>query len=80
MYSSYSFLTSAPDDVSGQSHGPAVLYPRETAPVPTGQEAVWPSELSEHTRAEEKSFATTGERTPVVQSVVSNTILIEKHT
>jgi hypothetical protein len=27
-YSSYSFLTSALDGVSGQRHGPAALYPR----------------------------------------------------
>jgi hypothetical protein len=28
MYSSYSFLTSALEGVSGQSHSPAALYPR----------------------------------------------------
>jgi hypothetical protein len=28
QYSSYSFVTSALDGVSGQRHGPAALYPR----------------------------------------------------
>jgi hypothetical protein len=31
-YSSYSFLTSALDGVSGQRHGPAALYPGERVP------------------------------------------------
>jgi hypothetical protein len=31
-YSSYSFLTSALDGVSGQRHAPASIYPRKTTP------------------------------------------------
>jgi hypothetical protein len=31
-YSSYSFLTSALDGLSGQRHAPAALYPRERTP------------------------------------------------
>jgi hypothetical protein len=31
-YGSYSFLTSAPDVVSGQRHAPAALNPRESTP------------------------------------------------
>jgi hypothetical protein len=45
-YSSYSFLTSALDGVSGQCHAPAALYPREWIPVSTGQEVGWASELA----------------------------------
>jgi hypothetical protein len=32
MYSSYSFTTSALQEVSGQCHAPAALYPRERTP------------------------------------------------
>jgi hypothetical protein len=39
MYSSYSFTTSALDDMSFQRHAPAALYlPGELHPVPIGQE------------------------------------------
>jgi hypothetical protein len=73
-YSSYSYLTSALDggEWSASRLGSA-LPPGEEPPVPIGQEAagcapepVWTQRL------EEKSFASVGDRTPVVQSVVSH--------
>jgi hypothetical protein len=70
-YNFYSFLTLALDGVSGQRHALAAPYPREkTPPVPTGQEAGWASELAWTQRLEEKSFASTGDWTPIVQSLV----------
>jgi hypothetical protein len=56
--------------VSGQRHAPAALYPGERTPVPIGQEAGWATEPVWTQRLEEKSFVSTGDRTPVVQSVV----------
>jgi hypothetical protein len=44
--------------------------PVKGPPVPTGQEAGWASELVWKQKLEEKSFASTGDQTPVVQSVV----------
>jgi hypothetical protein len=39
-YSSYSYLSSALDGVSGQHHAPAALYPQgKGSPVPIVQEA-----------------------------------------
>jgi hypothetical protein len=71
MYSSYSFLTSALDGMSGQRHDPAALYHQgEGPPVPIGQEAGWASQLVWTQRIEEKCFASAGDRTPVVQFVV----------
>jgi hypothetical protein len=59
--------------VSGQRHAPAALYPRErTPPVPIGQEAGWAPEPVWTQRLEEKSSASVGDGTPVVQSVVSH--------
>jgi hypothetical protein len=69
-YSSYSFLTSALDVVSGQRHTPAALYPREMTSVPIVQEAGWVSELVWTQSLEEKFFASGGDRIPVVKSVV----------
>jgi hypothetical protein len=43
--SSYSFLTSALDGVSGQRHAPAALYPRGKKPVRIVQEAGWATDL-----------------------------------
>jgi hypothetical protein len=51
--------------VSGQHHAPAALYP----PVPIVQEAGWAPEPVWAQRLEEKSSASIGDRTPVVQSV-----------
>jgi hypothetical protein len=57
--------------VSGQHHAPAALYPRgERTPVPIGQEAGWAPEPVWTQRLEEKSSASVGNRTPVVQPVV----------
>jgi hypothetical protein len=59
--------------VSGQCHAPAALYPGgKGPPVPTGQEAGWAPEPVWKQRLEEKSSASVGDRTPVVQSVVIN--------
>jgi hypothetical protein len=53
-YSSYSFLTSELDGVSGQRHAPAALYPRGKDP--------------RIQRIEEKSFASAGNRNPIARS------------
>jgi hypothetical protein len=59
--------------VSGQHNAPAALYPRGMdPPVPIGQEAGWAAEPVWTQRLEEKSSASVGDRTPVVQSVVSH--------
>jgi hypothetical protein len=47
---------------------------RKGYPVPTVQEAGWAPELAWTQRLEEKSFASAGDRTPVVQSVVSSQV------
>jgi hypothetical protein len=52
--------------VSGQRHAPAALLP----PVPIVQEAGWAPEPIWTQKIEEKSFASAGDRTPVVQPVV----------
>jgi hypothetical protein len=63
-YSSYSYTTSALDEVSGQHHAQAVLYPRgKDPPVPIVQEAGWAPEPVWTQRLEEKSFAPAGDRT-----------------
>jgi hypothetical protein len=54
-YSSYSFLTSALDGVSGQRHAPTALCLRERTPVPIVQEAGWAPEPVWTQRIEEKS-------------------------
>jgi hypothetical protein len=69
MCSSYSFLTSALDGVSGQRHAPAALYTRDRTPAPIGWEAGCASELVWTQRLDDKSFSSTGDRTPVAQSV-----------
>jgi hypothetical protein len=43
-YSSYSFFTSALDEVSGQRHVAAALYPEKRPSVAVGLEAGWTSE------------------------------------
>jgi hypothetical protein len=59
--------------VSGQHHAPAALYPRvKDPPVPTVQEAGWAPEPVWTHRIEKKSSASVGDRTPVVQSVVTH--------
>jgi hypothetical protein len=49
---------------------PTTLYPAGKKPGTTGQESGWASELVWTQRLEEKSFASDGDRTVVVQSVV----------
>jgi hypothetical protein len=57
--------------VSGQYHAPAELYSRgNDPPVPTVQEAGWAPKPVRTQRLEEKSSASVGDRTSVVQSVV----------
>jgi hypothetical protein len=54
-------------EVSGQHHAPAALYPR-------GKDPQYPLDrrLGGPQRPEEKSSASVGDRTPVVQSAVSH--------
>jgi hypothetical protein len=57
--------------VSGQRHALAALYPPgKGPPVPIEQEAGWAPEPVWMQRLEEKSSASVGDWTPVVQSVV----------
>jgi hypothetical protein len=56
--------------VSGQHHAPAALYPRGKGPIV--QEAGWAPEPVCTQGIEEKSSTSVGDRTPVVQSVVSH--------
>jgi hypothetical protein len=57
--------------VSGQHHALAALYPREKdAPAPIGQEAGWAPEPVWTQRLDDKSSASVGDRTPVIQSIV----------
>jgi hypothetical protein len=70
-HSTYSFLTLALDGVSNQHLTPATLYPlRKGPPVPTGKKAGWVSELVWTQMSEERFFASAGDRTLVIQSVV----------
>jgi hypothetical protein len=70
-YSSYPFLTSAPDGGEWSCWFPCrVLPPGKGPPVPIVQEARWAPEPVWTQRLEEKSFASARDRTPVVQSVV----------
>jgi hypothetical protein len=50
---------------------------REGSPIPIRQEAGWASELVWTQSLEEKSFASTEDRTPIVQSVVRLTELLQ---
>jgi hypothetical protein len=55
--------------VSGQRHAPAALLPPgKGPPVPIVQEAGWAPEPVWTQRLEEKSFAPTGDRTPIARS------------
>jgi hypothetical protein len=70
-YRSCSFLTSALDGCEWSASGPShALPPGKGLPVPIGLEAGWASEPVWTQRLEEKSSASVGDRTPVVQSVV----------
>jgi hypothetical protein len=67
-YSSYSFLTSALDGVSVRVTPRPRFTPGKGPAVPIGQEAGWAPELVRTQRLEKTSFASAGDRTPVVQS------------
>jgi hypothetical protein len=68
-YSSYSFLISALDGVSGQRHAPAALLPPgKGPPVPIVQEAGWAPEPVWTQRLQEKSFDPAEDRTPIARS------------
>jgi hypothetical protein len=70
-YSSYSFLTSALDGGEWSASRPGrALSQEKGSPVPIVHEAGWASEPVWTQRLEEKGFTPTGDRTPVVQSVV----------
>jgi hypothetical protein len=70
-YSSYSFLTSAPEGVEWSASRPGrALPPEKEPPVPVAQEAGWAPEPVWTQRLEEKYSASVGDRTPAVQSVV----------
>jgi hypothetical protein len=70
-YSSSSFLTSALYGGEWSASRPGrALPPGKEPPVPIGQEAGWVPEPVWTQRLEEKSSASVGDRTPVVQSVV----------
>jgi hypothetical protein len=58
--SSYSFLTSALDEVSGQRHAPATFYHGNRLLLLIEQEAGWASELVWKQRIEEKSLPLPG--------------------
>jgi hypothetical protein len=70
-YSCYSYLTLALDGGEWSASRPGhALPPRKEPPVPNEQEAGWAPELVWTQGLEEKSSASVGDRTPVVQSVV----------
>jgi hypothetical protein len=70
-YSSYSFSTSALEGGEWSASRPGrALPPGKGPPVPIVQEAGWDPEPVWTQRLEEKSSASVGDRTPVVQSVV----------
>jgi hypothetical protein len=70
-YSSYSFLTSALDGGEWSASRPGrALAPEKGPLVPIVQEAGWAPEPVWTQRLQEKSSASVGDRTPVVQSVV----------
>jgi len=56
--------------MSGHRHAPAALGLQKWPPVPVRQEAGWALELIMTQRLEEKSFASAGDRTPVVPCAV----------
>jgi hypothetical protein len=69
-YSSYSFLTSALDGVSGQHHAPVLFYPRERTPG-THWTGGWVGlGVSLDAGARRKISAPVGDRTPIIQPVV----------
>jgi hypothetical protein len=70
-YSSYSFLTSALEGGEWSASRPGrALPPGKGPPVPIVQEAGWAPEPVWTQGLEEKSSASVGNRTPIVQPVV----------
>jgi hypothetical protein len=72
-YSFYSFLTSALDGGEWSASPPPprlALPPGKGSPVPIGQEAGWAPEPVWTQWLEEKSSASVGDRTSIVQPVV----------
>jgi hypothetical protein len=59
---------------SGQRHAQAALYPSKVHTVPIAQETGWAPEPVWTQRLEKKSFASAGDRVPVVQSVARHYI------
>jgi hypothetical protein len=69
-YSFYSFLISAQHGLSGQHHALAMLYRLGIDPqYPLNKRLGGPQSCSGH-RLEEKSFASVGNRTSVIQAVI----------
>jgi hypothetical protein len=67
-YSSYSFTTSAIDEVSRQRHTQAALYPREKEPrYPLDSRLGGPQSRSGHRGYRKKSFAPAEDRTSIVR-------------
>jgi hypothetical protein len=72
-YSSYSYFTSALDRGEWSALRPGrSLPPGKGPPVPIGQEAGWAPEPVWKQRLEEKSSASVGDRTPVIQPIASH--------
>jgi hypothetical protein len=70
-YYSYLFLTSALDGGEWSASRPSLAFPPgKRHPVPIGYEAGWATELVRTHKLEKKSFASAGDQTPVVESVV----------
>jgi hypothetical protein len=69
-YSSYSFLTSSVDGVSGQSHALAAFYPLEITPVIHWIGGWVDLRAGLDTEARGKPFASVEDQIPVVRSVV----------
>jgi hypothetical protein len=69
-YSTFSYLASALDWGEWSASRPGCALPpgERTPPVPIGQDAGWAPEPVWTQRLEEKSSASVGDRTPVVQS------------
>jgi hypothetical protein len=72
-YSCYSYLTSVLDEGEWSASRPGRALPMGKEPlVPIVLESGWASEPVWTQRLEEKSSASVGDQTPVVQSIVSH--------
>jgi hypothetical protein len=70
VYNSYSLLTSTLDWVNGQRHDPGALCHWEKKPRYTLDRRLGGSQSWSGQRLRDKSFASVGHRTPVVQPAV----------